>query len=96
MNSDKPSEVRDATIYAFKLLAAAQGKPYSTCVSFTSFPHNSPGKHDGAAIYLSTWIIPLLESATGLSYHEWCDEQEREYVVRTLRSLRNSMAANGG
>ena len=94
-DSDRIKEATiEATIYAFKLLAAAQGKPYTTCTAFSEKPSKLPGKHEDAAIYISTWIVPMLEIATGLSYREWCEEEESKQVVAMLRSLRNSMAAH--
>ena len=95
----KADQLEEATIYAFKLLAAANGEPFSTCASFQI--DNKPAQHKGASLYLSTWVIPGLEVASGLLYKEWRAEMERKMqadkvdrIVRTLRSLRNSMAAH--
>ena len=92
MNQD---HIREATIYAFGLLAAAQGRSYSGCTSFSSpFPELKPIGHEGAARFISTWLVPELERASGLSYKEWCKEKEYKQMISLLRSMRNSMAAH--
>lgn len=91
----KAEALKEATIYAFKLLAAANGEQFSGCISFEV--DNKPSYHR-ASIYLSTWIIPGLEAASGLSYEQWKEEAKTKWhndrIMRTLRSLRNSMAAH--
>lgn len=78
----------EATTYIFKLYANASGEDFTSCVALDK-------GHQGARIYIETWILPQLEKVSGMSYETWKAEEktkrEDEKRWRKVQSLESSV-----